>query len=1464
MMTSLPSETSDRPMWYLRRDVYYLIPSLPTPIRITNYLFHWWSFMSDDFFCEEQWKHSVRWNHPSIECVLRPTWFVIQPYTTDPEKVPFTTTMNKGSHPVLIQSVWNEWQSWKDHPPWMSPDLFVQQSSHRAWYPLSAWIESFVFMILSESKWETSNVSQWCRQHFEWTPSLQQFLETSTETDMTMNIDRWKDEAQQQQLLFQQKVFSKYQQTVSILDTISSLSTPPMWTLFQFQGKEKVQKLSFPDSRSLDTLCFQLQWTASKTYPYVVVSHPSKDWLFLHPRATTCLKHYRKEWESKLLESSSMWILEIPFSTWIQDLTSPFFLLPSVAHPHLVEPQPSYYHVAEMEYQQAQYFSPRFRWIQLSKEHPEVTSITLETSENKIEDSLFQFLHLESSLQNLDWVSQLQWTDLGQKGSATLRISSSFWKSSFSSPILQFWPFCWKTAVLQSSLSPSCFVLWDMMSSVSKDMVTTGKSKDIFFRLSSSLRSLWNLPDEMTDKPSPDWILQLPTTWGPDQEYQLIFLHPFSESQRQCCFVWIEIVCYELRNSFSSWLSQWLEWYPSSFFSSFLPSSSLTTTTDTHAPTQKETDQIKKRKDLSMLFPDIFPKNFYKTHCQGEGMQPRLLDSTQVTSLPSNQVLQFPNQTYGNMEPQYYGCPPGSKYKYPGLKEHHKSDLMFRYVPCCYLRPQEKQNQEKMKSLLTSQPKTETEMKEKEGKYKENIITLTHRIQYRGQLGKLPFELSSTLQWFDPTCMYFRIGCPFPKSPLLMVFEYASLLRSSPSLSDALIHLPLSQFRSETDMFPKMKQVVNEQDRVWNVFFPFFTSCQIEELWKRYFQQEIEMPLMCILYVLALVYQVQPFVFYRDVRKDSPLHWLSFSSFSHRPQWSLLHQSLQHFPPLLLYAHHGGRMDILADTQHLPHLEIIIRQPLFQKEKYIDIDPSFVNFFGNPWSFYTNHSLTPSPSQLLVSSSSPSTTFLFHQSLISVEIDQMGHLLTLQCQLSSSSSSFPSIVAHACVPTGILGSTLGLDSVTTLPVSKTLPSLPFVFLSHPFFQWFQQWKQVTLYHHFLFLTLFDPRVGFDVTFCFSPLPSDMVQHVSTIFYSQQEKKQRPYHQRFRVVSTSPCLDFSWQRWISESNDGETWETWKTNHLVAQTWYRITSFWFSRYLHLFSTFSSMYTWKEVSRIQALRVLDQFEQQYLSFSKKWTLEEETMIQQQFSKQWSPQWTWNQLHSLPLWTSSQQLRMPSFSFWQQCRSMIESTRRHDPISLWSLYDSSKPLSTQQFECPLSLCPLWLPSSSLGTTSMMDSQSLLWKQQSLFEQYSLYWDTSHLWSCSLRSSSSFPLALGFLSYRSSSTITSFGWNHPRENPFFPYISRVYVLEQESHILPFFLYFQKFQFISSSPRQYFSFFSSFSSSPHQPMEMETQPQIWEFTPFQQSLSYEERKRIPWYSPVEQGTTHVFVYLCPF
>lgn len=297
--------------------------------------------------------------------------------------------------------------------------------------------------------------------------------------------------------------------------------------------------------------------------------------------------------------------------------------------------------------------------------------------------------------------------------------------------------------------------------------------------------------------------------------------------------------------------------------------------------------------DLTRLNPRVFVTPFYKSLCQSK-LQPKMVTQEDAMKLPSDEHrLLFPEKEIDGVEPTWYVCQ-NAQYPYPGLKKNILEDAVVPLVPCCFERPQNKNNREKLLKMSMGVDVVSS-------KKKQNIIHLHHVIRTPGQLGLLPDTLQRFFLWNHPDKDVYRMGCPWTPYSMMECLQYVAQQGESMPLHDWYpLHL--------------MNLLVTHSTSIRSCL-PFHDPDSLYEMIKSGSKQ----------------FWVDPTIFlpfFEIVYKKNIVAWKQDAS--HADDYSLLCSPSPQFmypDTVFLLFHYGGRMDKLCGKMY-PQCELIVHTPL--------------------------------------------------------------------------------------------------------------------------------------------------------------------------------------------------------------------------------------------------------------------------------------------------------------------------------------------------------------------------------------------------------------------------------------------------------------------------------------------------------------------------------------------------------
>ena len=170
--------------------------------------------------------------------------------------------------------------------------------------------------------------------------------------------------------------------------------------------------------------------------------------------------------------------------------------------------------------------------------------------------------------------------------------------------------------------------------------------------------------------------------------------------------------------------------------------------------------------DLTKTNPLVFIPTFYKSLCQAP-LQPIVLTDQQAAEHQDSKKLLFPPEEMHGVAPTWYGCRPG-RFSYPGLKRNEMEGALFPLVPCCFEKPQDASNRNKLLRMRMGLDVVTV-------RRKDNIIRLAHIIRYPGQLGVLPEALEPYFMWKYPDQVIYRVGMNRSQWSFMECLQYVML-----------------------------------------------------------------------------------------------------------------------------------------------------------------------------------------------------------------------------------------------------------------------------------------------------------------------------------------------------------------------------------------------------------------------------------------------------------------------------------------------------------------------------------------------------------------------------------------------------------------------------------------------------------------------------------------------------------------
>lgn len=296
---------------------------------------------------------------------------------------------------------------------------------------------------------------------------------------------------------------------------------------------------------------------------------------------------------------------------------------------------------------------------------------------------------------------------------------------------------------------------------------------------------------------------------------------------------------------------------------------------------------------LSKKYPRLFTVPLYSRTCQRE--YPNIISDEAATEIEDDKKMKYPSIPIEEIQPEWYVCPSGQKFQYPGLTKFEDEKAILGYVPCCFEKPQTTKSkkiiQEIEKAVKNGLPARSVNILKK-----GNIlypIKTQKLIHIPGQRGYLPNELYT-----------FFIGFPSFANKL---FQNQEFVRFGVMVGPASLVECCELYYSQTHKTTKrslslLKTLITDKKEMHDPSF----------FWKPEMVQR----------TLEAFFGISLLFFYRD--RDDKMTILrsdSYESYSTKN------------PIVCIYVHWGGENDLLANRSY-PQCELMA---LYTKD-HVDFD----------------------------------------------------------------------------------------------------------------------------------------------------------------------------------------------------------------------------------------------------------------------------------------------------------------------------------------------------------------------------------------------------------------------------------------------------------------------------------------------------------------------------------------------
>ena len=772
-------------------------------------------------------------------------------------------------------------------------------------------------------------------------------------------------------------------------------------------------------------------------------------------------------------------------------------------------------------------------------------------------------------------------------------------------------------------------------------------------------------------------------------------------------------------------------------------------------------------KDPTELYPALFPRNYYKTRCQGKEKQPLIIGSAEARRLAEQDprlVLSFPTDGGSAFPVRHYRCPEGSDYKFPRLQKNEAPDAVYPTFPCCF--------------KTFREDKT---ARDKPIDARDNRILLPHIIKTEGQTGTLPLGLAQWLQFYNPADEYFRVGVQQGPHNVLWLLDYYHFLKQ-----------PLAGRKTEKDLVLEWSAVVRNHFDAVKLFFEGYTDAQILHLWDRFLlHKEPVVPLMSILLVGSLLHATRITIVYRDPREE--IHWIEPVQFLWRFHHGNTMQALDCAAAVVVYAHHGGRIDALRSHSY-PALELVGRSA---RSKNLSV--RFFDFPSREWGDWL--SALPSawfldarPTTLEKSLYLPDVS---SSSMIPFSIDNVVGSIAL-VYLSESSLQTPLVF-------------LVERNMSWSPFSPSRRDNPNGFTLHPadtngskrvwtgrefraFFDAESPSVVTIAAHvatHFVWITIYHMVWKLTLTACIEKEPSTDLSPLRRAL----QRASRP----FETYDSEQAVPIEYRALLATTPDATVKRVWTETHghVVATLWRDMVVCLFIRYLAAEEpTLETEDAWAVLSYSESKQLLQRFARSVVQTTPAWT---EAKIGSLVRWMWkedglSPKWTWEDVerHGLarrrPGALGLAVVHVPSEAFWDACAYNIEWLRRHDARAIWAhrivpVSDGwHAPIELPSYESIVRTLGPFHPDASVDVADIGQHMEDWLRQLPSSSPYS----GGHPYSFSLFSSSEETVVAAADSkeivYEGIMLPRPLLWTRQGENLFWPEIATIYPVKDEEH----------------------------------------------------------------------------------
>lgn len=323
--------------------------------------------------------------------------------------------------------------------------------------------------------------------------------------------------------------------------------------------------------------------------------------------------------------------------------------------------------------------------------------------------------------------------------------------------------------------------------------------------------------------------------------------------------------------------------------------------------------QEKKKMDLTLVYPTMFRKGHYKVQCQ-KNLQPKLISAEEAQALGADRAkhaMLFPPSALADVTPEWYACDKAGAYPYLGLKKNEGSPVPF--LPCCFKTVQTAKNAVKLQAMATAVATTTAGRRQTQAGRGQSVVAPTdvrrdnrihkdHIIKHTGQFGDLPPELLPLFLRTDAELDPVRVGIPQSVTSMLSAMDMWVNLEREP-LRPALT--PVDK------LWKRCRDFLMAHPTIAKSAFPYETDAEILARWDVY-KPSASAPLVALgsdwIPLIESVFGVYVLLLRREIT-TSEVSWSLGKAV--RP---VLHtMSASDRPVVIIYEHHGGRLDMMRE-----------------------------------------------------------------------------------------------------------------------------------------------------------------------------------------------------------------------------------------------------------------------------------------------------------------------------------------------------------------------------------------------------------------------------------------------------------------------------------------------------------------------------------------------------------------------